>query len=83
MSERKCAACGSSDLEPGCLVDTMYGGFLVQRWLRGYPEYGLWRGLKLRDRELYYVQAEGCRACGYLNLYVGPPVSPQASDQRT
>jgi len=83
MSERKCAACGATDLEPGFLVESVPGGATVSTWLRGYAEFGVWRGLKLRGRELYYIEAHGCRACRYLNLYIGAPTSPPASDQPT
>ena len=84
MSERKCAACGGSDLEPGCLVESVPGGgAAVSTWLPGAPQFRAWSGLKLRGRERFHVRAYGCRDCQYLNLYIGPSVNPQASGQPT
>ena len=84
MSERKCAACGGTDLEPGCLVESVPGGgAAVSTWLRGAPQFSAWRGLKLRGKEQFHVRAYACRECQHLNLYLGPQVSPQASGPRT
>ncbi|TDQ05357.1 hypothetical protein [Labedaea rhizosphaerae] len=84
MSERKCAACGSADLEFGFLPELLHGGGVgMTTWVSGPPQRSAWTGLKVTHRPRYYVEAHGCRACGFLNLYVGLPINPPASGQPT
>jgi hypothetical protein len=71
MSERKCASCGETDLEPGVIVE---GGEGVRaaRYLPN-PEYGVLGGLKVFGRDKFALEAMRCRTCSYLNTFVGDP----------
>ena len=69
MSERKCASCGETDLEPGAVLDAGEGA-RAATWIPN-PEYGMLGGLKVFGRDRYQLDAMRCRSCSYLNTFVG------------
>lgn len=64
----KCRAC-SGALEPGFLMDTMYGGRMEGRWAPGKVEKGLLGGVRIPDRGTSTIVAYRCTACGRLELF--------------
>jgi hypothetical protein len=56
-------------MEPGFMLDTMYGGRMEGRWTPGPIETGLLGGVRIGERGAYSVIAYRCVDCGRLELY--------------
>jgi hypothetical protein len=56
-------------MEQGLIIDRTYGANVQPEWAEGAPEYSIWTGLKLKDRERHSIITYRCERCGYLESY--------------
>ena len=63
-----CSKCGASMAE-GFVVDQVYGGYDLSKWIAGAPVKSFWTGLKLRGPDQYQITTFRCGRCGFLESY--------------
>jgi hypothetical protein len=69
--ERRCTQCGSTELEPGFLIDRGQGSF--SQWVAGRLETGILGGPRLIGRRRINIKAARCVLCDHLELYATLP----------
>ena len=57
----------------GYVVDYTHGGATREQWVEGEVEKSVWTGIKTKNRDVYYVDAFRCDACGALRFYALDP----------
>ncbi|MFD8492993.1 hypothetical protein [Amycolatopsis sp. NPDC059657] len=66
----KCAACGSTALDQGFVMDSGEGSGGYSRWIAGPLKRGILGGAKLMGKTRHPIAAFACRQCHFLNSYV-------------
>jgi hypothetical protein len=56
-------------MESGLIPDFSYGSVLQLKWVEGQPEKGLVGNLKTKGKRQFFISADRCTRCGYLDLY--------------
>lgn len=68
----RCSQCAGSEFDEGFIEDMGQSSAGYARWIPGALERGVFGGAKRLGKERYPVVAYACRACGHLELYLGP-----------
>jgi predicted nucleic-acid-binding Zn-ribbon protein len=73
-AETACPKC-EQPMQEGFVLDTDaellgIGRGVVGQWVEGPIEYGVFGGLKYRNKRSLPITALRCRSCGYLEIYV-------------